>query len=135
MNRLAFSLQGADAGPPDHSDHVIAATKALLALISAFPPERHLRLDLIELLEGAIEIKRKQLVCGDPIGEKRRGEDAPGVAEIRQGPWPRKVFDVPKVSPVLRLFIFEFVRVESQQGCIVSDSNAARIAGIFGKVL
>src|SRR3569833_4123675 len=125
MNRLAFSLQGADAGPPDHSDHVIAATKALLALISAYPPERHLRLDLIELLEGAIEIKRKKLVCGNPIGEKRRGEDAPGVAEIRQGPWTGEVFDVPKVSAVLRFLIFEFVGVERQLGCIVGDSNAA----------
>ena len=62
-----------------------------------------MRLDLVELAEGPINVQREQRVAAHPICLQRRDQGPPWVADVRQRPGPRKSLHIPEVCPACRL--------------------------------
>src|SRR5262249_2844720 len=109
--------------------------KALRRLVAGAPPEADMRLQLVELAEGAVDIEGEQLAAGNAIGQQCDDELPPGVRLRRHGPWPRILLDVPEVSPGPRCLVAELAAVEGHQGRASAEQHTAVPAGPHGEVV
>ncbi|MGT2466499.1 hypothetical protein ACVOMV_17970 [Mesorhizobium atlanticum] len=72
--------------------------KICVALIAALPPDSDMRLDLVQLVEGAINVQREQRIAGDAIRLERCDQCPPRIADIGQRPRSRESLYVPKFA-------------------------------------
>src|SRR5579871_4593690 len=72
------------------------------------PPHFDVRLDLVELLEGAVEIERIELVERHAVGDQREDAGARRIAEAERTR-AREFLDVPEIGPRLRAAVRIFV--------------------------
>ncbi len=78
------------------------------------PPHLDVRLDLVELLEGAVEVHGIDLVGRHAVGEQRVGDRARPV--IEQAARAREFLDVPEIRPGPRAAVRKLVAAVAQVG-------------------
>ncbi|MND66642.1 hypothetical protein D3C80_580400 [compost metagenome] len=128
---LAFRLVDAgDAAVIDRGDGNFAGCEILHRLRTGFPPD-DIRLQLVELLEGAVDafigrqdvIKFRRLHA---IGQKREFEIVFGA--LAQRTLARKLLRIPEIDPVFRA-VLELVAVISHRQRPVIDACTALVDG------
>src|SRR5262245_9583161 len=91
------------------SDHVdFAALEALSWLGSGVPPSEHVRLQLLEFLDCAVDIDRVELIWRYAVGDQGRLEVIDRVTA--HGALTGEVLGIPKGCPACRLLIAEGLR-------------------------
>src|SRR6185437_12673747 len=101
FDRNALLLQFAAARVPHRHHFDFAVAQQLLRLVTLAPPDFDVRLDLIELFERAVEIKRVELVHRHAVGEEGVDAGARRVAQAQRA-GSRKLLHVPEVRPGFR---------------------------------
>jgi hypothetical protein len=104
---MALLLELARACVP-HDDQVdFTVAEELLRLVALRPPDLDVRLDLVELAEGAVDVQREHLVDGHAVRDEGELHGADRVVEHRAV--AGELLDVPEVGPGLRAALRELV--------------------------
>src|SRR5205807_7328750 len=83
LDRHALLLELARTRVP-HRHHVdLAVAEELLRLGALAPPHFDVRLDLVELLEGAVDVERIKLIARHAVGEQREDQRALFFFQVR----------------------------------------------------
>src|SRR5207344_1063175 len=98
LDRNALLLEFARARVPNrhHVDFTIA--DELLRLGTLTPPHFDVRFDLVELVEGAVDVEGVELIARDPVGEQREDQRSGRIAQA-QAAVARESLDVPEIRP------------------------------------
>jgi hypothetical protein len=104
---MALLLELAGARVPHHHHVDFTIAQELLGLVALRPPDLDVRLDLIELAEGAVDVQREHLVDGHAVRDERELHRTHRVVEHRA--IPGELLDVPEVGPAFRSALRELV--------------------------
>ena len=125
----AFLGQRADAAVPGHHHVDFPVIEELRRLRARGPPHRDVGLDLLELLEGAVDVERIELVGRDAVGHQRRLERGDRV--IAQRAAARELLHVPEIGPAIgRRLRREFLLAVGEHARI--ELIGHRIGGTIG---
>src|SRR5215831_18443826 len=97
LDRRALLDDVVEAAIPTGRQHHLLVEQELRRLLAGRPPGRHVRLDLIELLERAVEIDGIELVHRHSVGEQRELQIVGRM--VAHGARARELLDVPPFSP------------------------------------
>src|SRR5262249_10800460 len=101
LDRHALLLELGRARVPDRHHVDLAVADELLRLVPFAPPHLDVRLDLVELLERAVEVERIEVFTRHPVGQKREDQRARRIADA-QAAGAGEFLYVPEVGPALR---------------------------------
>src|SRR5262249_47002890 len=108
LDRHALLLQLARASIPDRHHIELAIANELLRLIALAPPDLDVRLDLVELLERAVDVQRIESIGRHAVREQGKNQRARGIIDA-QAARARELLDVPEVCPAPGTAVGEFV--------------------------
>ena len=128
LNGKALLLELAGARVPHHDQVDFTVAQELLRLVALRPPDLDVRLDLVELAEGAVDVQREHFVDGHAVGDERELHRAHRVVEHRAA--PGKLLDVPEVGPALRSALRELVLAVSEVRTERAVSEAVGVHGV-----
>src|SRR5262249_57889850 len=124
----AWRLQLARGSMPDRHHIELAIADELLRLIALAPPDLDVRLDLIELLERAVDIQWIESIGGHAVSEQGKNQRARRIVDA-QAAGARESLDIPEVDPALGTAVGGFVAAIAEGRALNGGGDALTRGG------